>query len=378
MSRVPPPAAHDEGAERSTWVRPGTLLALYAGRLRRQWLQELLAGAGIATGVALVFAVLAANTSIRSSAEEIVNAISGRAALQVNAIGGNGFAERVTKAVRVAPGVALASAVLQSHASVQYGPHRADVDLVGVDSQYPKLGGVAARPTNVGVFTLPGVYLSAGAAQALAIPTGRAPARPLTIDVRGRAQTVRAIGVFGRSEVGAAAETLTVSMSLRRAQRLSGLPHRVTRILVVAKPHQEALAHRSLDRIAARAGVQANRVDDELHALTVATAPNDQSTTLFAAIAAIVGFLLTAMAMLLTVPDRRRELARMRIIGGFSSGQAIQVLLSQALLLGGAASAVGVVVGDVMAHSAAQTPPGYLALAFPIGSGIEVQPWMVI
>ncbi|MFL5817140.1 MAG: FtsX-like permease family protein [Conexibacter sp.] len=378
MSRNPSPAAHDEGAERSIWVRPGTLLALYAGRLRRQWLQELLAGAGIATGVALVFAVLAANTSIRSSAQEIVSAISGRAALQLNAIGGNGFDERAAKSVRAAPGVALASAVLQSHASVQYGAHRADVDLVGVDSQYPKLGGVAARPTNVGVFTLPGVYLSAGAAQALAIPAGRAPARPLTIDVRGRAQTVRAIGVFGRSEVGAAAETLTVSMSLRRAQRLSGLPHRVTRILVVAKPHQEALAHRSLDRIAARAGVQANRVDDELHALAVATAPNDQSTTLFAAIAAIVGFLLTAMAMLLTVPDRRRELARMRIIGGFSSGQAIQVLLSQALLLGVAASAVGVVVGDVMAHSAAQTPPGYLALAFPIGSGIEVQPWMVI
>ena len=73
MRRDPSPAAHDECAERSTWVRPGTLLALYAGRLRRQWLQELLAGAGIATGVALVFAVLAANTSIRSSAQEIVN-----------------------------------------------------------------------------------------------------------------------------------------------------------------------------------------------------------------------------------------------------------------------------------------------------------------
>ncbi len=325
-----------------------------------------------------MFAVLAANTSIRSSAQEIVNAISGRAALQLDAIGGNGFDERITEAVRAAPGVALASAVLQSHASVRYGQHRADVDLVGVDDQYPELGGVAARPTNVGVFTLPGVYLSAGTAQALTIPAGRAPVRPITIDVRGRAQRVRTIGVFGRSEVGAAAETLTVSMSLRRAQRLSGLPHRATRILVVARPHEQALARRSLQRIAERAGVQASRVDDELHALAVATAPNDQSTTLFAAIAAIVGFLLTAMAMLLTVPDRRRELARMRIIGGFSSGQAVQVLLSQALLLGVAASVVGVLVGDVMAHSAAQTPPGYLALAFPIGSGVEVQPWMAI
>lgn len=378
MSRDSSLAAGDQRAEQSRWLRPGTLLALYAGRLRRQWLQELLAGAGIATGVALVFAVLAANTSIRSSAQQIVSAISGRAELQLNAIGGNGFDERVTEAVRAAPGVALASAVLQSHASVHYGRHQVGVDLVGVDNRYPRLGGVAARPANVGVFTLPGVYLSAGAAEALGIPAGKAPARPITIDVRGRAQRVQTIGVFGRSEVGAAAETLTVSMSLRRAQRLSGLPHRVTRLLVVARPHDQARARRSLQRIAERAGLQASRVDDELRALAVATAPNDQSTTLFAAIAAVVGFLLTAMAMLLTVPHRRRELARMRIIGGFRSGQAIQVLLSQAFLLGVAASAVGVLVGDVMAHSAAQAPPGYLALAFPIGSGIEVQPWMVV
>lgn len=373
MTGDPPTAA-----EHSRWVRPGTLVALYAGRLRRQWLQELLAGAGIATGVALVFAVLAANTSIKSSAAEILAGISGRAELQLNAIGGSGVDARIADAVRAAPGVERASAVLQSHATVRYGRHRVGVDLVGVDDEYPSLGGVASRPALVGVFTLPGVYLSDGAANALGIPAGRAPARPIAIDVRGRAQRIRAIGVFGPSEIGVVADTLTVSMSLDRAQRLSGLPGRATRILVVPRGGEEARALRSLKRIADSAGLQAGRVDDELRALAVATAPNDQSTTLFAAIAAVVGFLLTAMAMLLTVPERRRELARMRIVGGFSAGQAAQVLLSQALLLGLVASVGGVVAGDVMARSAAQAPPGYLTLAFPIGSGIDVQPWMVV
>lgn len=365
-------------AEQSSWIRPGTLLTLYAGRLRRQWLQELLAGAGVATGVALVFAVLAANTSIRSSAQEIVHGIAGRADLQLTAIGGNGFDQSIIRTIRAAPGVQMAAAVLQSHATVRYQERHVGVDLVGVDGTYPRLGNAASQPALSGAFALPGVYLSEAAGAALDISAGRAPAGPVTMDVRGRARKVTVIGLFGRNEIGAPADTLTVSTALRRAQKLSGLPHRATRILVVAKPHQEALALRSLDQIAARAGVQASRVDDELHALAVATAPNDRSTTLFAVIAAIVGFLLTAMAMLLTVPDRRRELARMRIVGGFSSGQAIQVLLSQALLLGVAASTAGVVVGDVIAHSAAQTPPGYLALAFPIGSGIDVQPWMVI
>jgi putative ABC transport system permease protein len=84
------------------------------------------------------------------------------------------------------------------------------------------------------------------------------------------------------------------------------------------------------------------------------------------------------MAMLLTVPERRRELARMRIVAGFSSRQAAEVLLSQALLLGLVASAFGVVAGGLLARSAAQAPPGYLTFAFPLGSGVDIQPWMIV
>lgn len=365
-------------AERASWIRPGTLLTLYAGRLRRQWLQELLAAAGIATGVMLVFGVLAANTSIKSSARDVVNGIAGDAQLQLRAIGGAGFDTRLAETVRAAPGVQTASAVLQVHATVRYGHRRVGLDLVGVDDDYTRLRGAAARPALFQVFELPGIYLSARAGEALGIGPGGAPSRPVTIDVRGHAREIPVIGVFGRSEIGAPADTLTASTSLRRAQSLSGLAGRATRILVVAKPGEEARARRSLDQIAARTGAQAGRVDDELRALAIATAPNDQSTTLFAAIAAIVGLLLTAMAMLLTVPERRRELARMRIVAGFTSRQAAQVLFSQALLLGMTASAAGVIAGDVLARSAAQAPPGYLTFAFPLGSGIQVEAWMVV
>ncbi|HXE46002.1 MAG TPA: FtsX-like permease family protein [Conexibacter sp.] len=374
------PATHEaaERAERSAWIRLGTLLTLYGGRLRRQWLQELLAGAGIATGVMLVFGVLAANTSITSSAREILNGIAGHAQLQLLARGGNGFDARLIREVRAAPGVQAASAVLQTHATVRYGRRVAGVDLVGVDDAYTRLDGVAARPALSGVFSLPGLYLSARSGQTLGIEVGSAPSRPVTIDVRGRARRIPVIGVFGPTEIGASADTLTASTSLRRAERLSGLTGRATRILVVAREGEESRALRSLDHIARTNGLEAGQVDDELRALSVATEPNDQSTTLFAAIAALVGLLLTTMAMLLTVPERRRELARMRIVAGFSSRQAAQVLLFQAVLLGAVASAVGIVAGDVLARSAAQAPPGYLAFAFPIGSGIHVQAWMVV
>lgn len=365
-------------AERSMWIRPGTLLTLYAGRLRRQWLQELLAGAGIATGVMLVFGVLAANTSIKTSARDVANGIAGRAQLQLRSLGADGFDARIVTRVRREPGVQAAAAVLQTHATLRYRGRQVGIDLVGLDDAYTRLGGVTSQPAMFGLFRLPGIYLSASAGDALGIRVGEAPSRPVTVAVRGRARDVPVIGVLGRSEIGALAETLISSTSLERAQQLSGLPGRATRILVVARPGDEQLARTSLERIAHADGLQSSTIDDELHALAVATAPNDQSTTLFAAIAAIVGLLLTAMAMLLTVPERRRELARMRIVAGFSARQAAQVLLSQALLLGLVASGVGVIAGYLIARSSAQAPPGYLSFAFPLGSGVDVQAWMIV
>lgn len=365
-------------AERSSWIRPGTLLTLYAGRLRRQWLQELLAGAGIATGVMLVFGVLAANTSIKTSARAVANGIVGQAQLQLRSIGADGFDARIVSRVRAEPGVQAAAAVLQTHATLRYAGQQVGIDLVGLDDAYTRLGGVTSRPAMFGLFNLPGIYLSASTGDALGIRVGEAPSQPVTIAVRGRARQTPVIGVLGRSEIGALAGTLISSTSLLRAQRLSGLPGRATRILVVARPGEEERARRSLEQIAREAGLQTSTVDDELRALAVATAPNDQSTTLFAAIAAIVGLLLTGMAMLLTVPERRRELARMRIVAGFSTRQAAQVLLSQALLLGLVASGIGVLAGYLIARSSAQAPPGYLAFAFPLGSGVDVQAWMVL
>jgi putative ABC transport system permease protein len=359
-------------------VRVGTLLTLYGGRLRRQWLQELLAGAGIATGVMLVFAVLVANTSIRSSAREIANGIAGRAQLQLTSVSTDGFDARLVEQVRGAEGVQSASGLLQTHATVRSGDRRVGIDLVGVDGSFAQLGGVSSGPALFGIFSLPGIYLTGSAGEAIGIRAGSAPSRPVAIDVRGRSREIPVTGVLGEPEVGVLATAQIAAASLRSVQRLSGLDGRVTRVLVVARPGEETVARRSLASIADRTGLRVGQVDDELRALAVATAPNDQSTGLFAAIAAVVGLLLTAMAMLLTVPERRRELARLRIVGGFTARQAAQVLLSQALLLGLIASLIGVVTGALLARSAAQAPPGYLGFAFPIGSDIDIRAWMVI
>ena len=64
----------------------------------------------------------------------------------------------------------------------------------------------------------------------------------------------------------------------------------------------------------------------------------------------MVGFLLAVNAMLLTVPERRRFIADMRM-QGFDSAQMLLILGFQALLLGLIASLVGVALGEVLSRT---------------------------
>jgi hypothetical protein len=56
---------------------------MYRIRIRDHGMQELLAGGGIAVGVALVFGVLVANTSLTGSAKQAIGAVNGSAQLQL-------------------------------------------------------------------------------------------------------------------------------------------------------------------------------------------------------------------------------------------------------------------------------------------------------
>ena len=69
------------------------LFRFYGWRLRRHTAQELLAGGGIAVGVALVFGVLVANTSLIGSAGTLLHGLIGSARLQLVARSSDGFDE---------------------------------------------------------------------------------------------------------------------------------------------------------------------------------------------------------------------------------------------------------------------------------------------
>ena len=104
-------------------------------------MQELLAVAGIAVGVALLFASQVANTSLAGSVTRLTNGLVGEARLQLAARDPQGFNERLFAEVDRLPGVQAAAPVLQRSVNV-IGPNgAASVDLVGVDSRFVGLDG---------------------------------------------------------------------------------------------------------------------------------------------------------------------------------------------------------------------------------------------
>jgi putative ABC transport system permease protein len=342
-------------------VRLSMLFHLYLVRLRSHAVQELLAASGIAVGVALVLGVLVANTSLTSSAGELIDQVVGSARLQLAARSPEGF-EQGSVRVSSLPGVSVAASVLREDVALVGPDGRTSVQLLGVTPELLLLGGTGARDLARGLDLTGGVILPGN----VAAETGVRAGGTVTVLARGGARTVRVGSVLSGGSFGALASSPVAVALLPVAQRLTGLKGRITQVLVKPRQGDGQLVAGEL-RASAGSHLEVEGADNELRLLDAAAKPNDESTSLFAAISVMVGFLLALNAMLLTVPERRRFVADLRMQG--YDGRQILVLLGfQAIVLGVAASSAGVVAGDVLSRALFHRIPTYLTTAFPIGN----------
>ena len=188
----------------------------------------------------------------------------------------------------------------------------------------------------------------------------------MTVLSSGEAQIAKVRGVLGSQVIGPVASSPIAVAILGEVQHLADLPGRITEVFIRPRPGAEAKVAQEL-RALAGGRFDVGPADREISLLNAAASPSGQSTTLFAAISAIVGFLLALNAMLLTVPERRRFVAELRT-QGFGPRQVLLILVSHALILGAGASAIGIVVGSLLARTVFNEIPSYLAVAFPIGA----------
>lgn len=352
-------------------MRISALLNFYARRLRKRPVQELLAGAGIALGVALVFAVQVANTSITSSSREVVRSIAGPATLQIRSRSADGFDGALTERVQRLPGVMRAAPLLELPAMI-VGPRsrRVTVQLASATPALGLLDGLSSKvPLNAALE--PGIMLPSATAHALGLSAtvGHAiegPPSRVTLEFRGHASLVKVTAILGKETIGALADARAAIAPLSVIQNLAGLSGRVSRILVQSSPGREALVRGELEKVAAgRLTVVSANQDVAL--LTQALRPNAQATGFFALVSGLVGLLIAFNAMLLTAPERRRTIADLRI-QSYRPWQIVQMLLFQALCLGVLASLAGLLVGALLSRGAFHETPNYLAAAFPLGS----------
>ena len=351
-------------------MRPSTLVYMYRRRLRAHGVQELLAAVGIAIAVALVFAAIVAEQSISSSADRVVRTVIGPASLQLQSRSGDGFDEALLARVKRLPGVKQAAPLLEQAATIA-GPsgRSVRVQLAGADLRLAVLDGLG-ETLPIGALSTDQIGLSRATAGALGIGAKGA-GSAVTLKLRGHGYPLTVSSVLGPREAGALSQALVAVMPLSRMQSLSGLPGRVTRILVQTRPGREAQVRAELQRVAG-GRVEVAPADRDIALLAQALGPSDLASGLFAAIGALLGFLLAFNAMLLTVSDRRRAIADLRIAGA-RRASIVEMVLFEALCLGVVASLVGLLTGYLLSAGVFHQSTGYLAQAFTLSGGTVVR-----
>lgn len=338
------------------------LLHLYRIRLRARAGAELLALAGIAVGVALFFAALIANASLTGSVRDLTEGIVGEADLQLSARSSEGFDARVLGRVMEVPG-ATAAPVVEAKANLAGPAGRRSVLLVGGDPRSKGAGGPLLRSARAGMRRgPPGLLLPAPLAADLGVRAGG----EVDVETGLGAAPAPVVAELRRDAIGSLAEVPVALAPLPLVQELAGMQGRISRIFVTAAPGRQEEVERSLRRIA---GDRLNLAPAEEEAVVFERAayPASRSTSLFSVLSAVVGFLFALTAVLLTVPQRRRLIADLRM-AGFAPGTVVRIFLFDALVLGAVGSTLGLLLGAESSRLLFDDAPGYLASAFAIGS----------
>jgi putative ABC transport system permease protein len=337
----------------------------YVTRLKARLVlvQEMLAVLGIAVGVALLFASQVASTSLDSSISELTGSVVGPAKYQLEARGPGGFSEGLLTDVRQIRGVRAAVPVLEQRVGILGSAGHENVDLIGADPHTIHFAGPLLRRFSANQLAR---QSSLALPESVARMVGAGPLETVHLQIGAVSIESLVATELRHRDIGSLAESPLAIAPLRYAQTLTGLRHRLTRIFVEPKPHAAQSVHTALTRLAG-GGINVEPADFDATVFAQAAGPINQSTSTFAAICALVGFMFAFSAMLLTVHVRQRLLRELRF-NGATRLFAVQVLLFDALVLGVIASVVGLVLGEVLSVTVFHSNTGYLSFGFPVGS----------
>ncbi|WP_027006669.1 ABC transporter permease [Conexibacter woesei] len=365
----------------SSWgfepVPPGRLrvsaaLALYRRRLRRRrWIQDLLAVLGIAAGVALLYATQVASTSLSGPVKRLNAGIVGAGQLQVLARGGTTIPEDTYNKVVALPGVKRAAPILQVPGNLIGQQGQADVTFNGADPRIVRLRGSLLRGFSSGdAARQETVIVPALVAQRIGLLFGD----DASLEVDGRRLVVPS-AVAGERQLGELVKTSVVLVPLHYLQRLAGVGHNVSRILVEAEPGKIGQVRRELSALhVGGADVRASSYETEL--FDHATKPTTEASAVFSALSALVGWLFAICALLVTASDRGKLVTQQRR-QGFPPSATVTTLMVEATTIGVLGVAAGLTVGELVSRHGFRSDVGFLSGAFAMGD-VRIVSWQSI
>jgi putative ABC transport system permease protein len=318
---------------------------------------------GLSVGVALLFGTqIASSTLTHSAAQLSTTQLVGPAQVQLDAPGPEGFPAAVLAEARAAPGVTSTLPVIERQATV-IGPRgERSVYLIGVEPSSLSRSIPLLRQFST-------KFLNKARGIALPAPLVNEIHAGLSskLEISGQVVNTLVGALLTRADIGSLVNSPVALTSIGYAQKVSRSGDRLTRIFIHYRPAEATASRRALAVIANREHLQFRPADYDKTLFGVAVAPESESEDLFAAISALVGFMFALNAMLITIPARRKLIAGLREDGADLKA-ILQVLLTDALLMGVPASVLGLVVGDALSRFFFHTQPGYLSFAFPVGN----------
>jgi putative ABC transport system permease protein len=352
----------------------GEILFVYRARMRERsvLVQEAIAVAGIAVGVALLFSSQVASASLDGSVRALDSQIVGSTQFQLDSRSSEGMDARLAGTVERLPGVEAALPLLEQQATITGPGGSASIDLFGAEARFARFGGDLLK-------SLTAKQLEHQRALAVPAPLatriGAGALRAIRLQVGARV-TESPIATLGESEIGGLVDSQIAFAPLSYAQSVADRPGRINRVFIRVRPGHVKEARKALAKFASSEHLNLAPADFDVRLFSVASAPAQQAGGLFSALSAFVGFLFAFNAMLLTVPERKRLIEAMRR-RGTTRTMTIQLLCFDALVIGALAGALGIGLGELLSAQGSGAQPGYLAFAFPVGDQ-RIVTWQTI
>ena len=363
-------------------------------RLVRERARALLTVLGVALGVSVFVAVQLASRSAMGGFAETIDAVTGRANLQVTAAA-DGFDERLYARIRRVPGVLAAAPVVEVDALASAGPVAADSVAAGgggvpmgtrggYDETLMVLGlDPFAEAPFARLSTDPDSLDPAAAIALLVRPRTvaitrtlaarhqLAPGDSLRVLASGVPVALEVVSILGSEELQQAMGGNVVIADIATMQEVFARAGRLDRVDLLVEPARRDEVRAELTRLLpaeARAELPRARTQ-QVENLVRAFSLNLLALSF---IAIFVSTFLIFNAVALAVVRQRRDIGVLRALG-LTRRQVVTVFLTEGLVLGASGGVLGAALGALFANLALQQVGRTLSVLYLVGEATELR-----